>query len=299
MRSASGDVKPETTIYCVLYFRANAILWFTSFPSLPRRSGKAAKAGVSRLKFSGLESIDQPLPDHGQHPLAVARASAIFEILLCSGIPSQFALAYMFALAGFTPLVGGRLSFAYIATLLLLDATLLIALIFWLLRRRGERPRDVFIGSRPVQSEIRLGVGLTAVVFALAVVVLSAARVLVPSLHNVKENPLQDLIQTPMQALILAIVATISGGLREEIQRAFILHRFEQYLGGAYVGLILYSLVFGLGHSLQGWDAVLATAMLGAFWGWIYITRRSIVAPVVSHSGFNAAEIFVFLAGRR
>ena len=109
---------------------------------------------------------------------------------------------------------------------------------------------------------------LTAVVFALAVVVLSAARVLFPSLHNVEENPLQDLIQTPAQAFILAIVATISGGLREEIQRAFILHRFEQYLGGAHVGLILYSLVFGLGHSLQGWDAVLTTAMLGAFWGW-------------------------------
>ena len=249
-------------------------------------------------KIQRLDSIDQPLPEQGEHPLAVARASAIFEILLCSGIPSQFALAYMFALAGFTPLVGGQLSFAYITTLLLLDATLLIALIFWLLRRRGEHPRDVFIGARPIGSEIRLGIGLTAVVFALAIVVLSAARVLFPALHNVKENPLQDLIQSPAQALILAVVATISGGLREEIQRAFILHRFEQYLGGAYVGLILYSLVFGLGHSLQGWDAVLATAMLGAFWGSIYIARRSIVAPVVSHSGFNAAEIVVFLAAK-
>ena len=204
----------------------------------------------------------------------------------------------MFALAGFTPLVGGQLSFPYVATLLLLDATLLIALIFWFLRRRGERPRDVFLGGRPIGPEIRLGVGLTAVVFGLAVVVLSAARVLVPSLHNVDQNPLQDLIRTPVQAFLLAVVATISGGLREEIQRGFIIHRFEQYLGGAHVGLILYSLVFGLGHSLQGWDAVLTTTMLGAFWGWIYIRRRSIVAPVVSHSGFNAAEIFVFLVSR-
>jgi membrane protease YdiL (CAAX protease family) len=205
----------------------------------------------------------------------------------------------MFALAGFTPLVEGRLSFAYIASLLLLDATLLIALIFWLLSRRGEHPRDVFLGARPLVPEVKLGVGLTFFVFLLAVVVLSAARIYFPSLYNVKENPLQDLIQTPAQALILAIVATISGGLREEIQRAFIIHRFEQYLGGAYMGLFLYSLVFGLGHSLQGWDAVLTTALLGAFWGWIYITRRSIVAPVVSHSGFNAAEIFVFLVSRR
>jgi membrane protease YdiL (CAAX protease family) len=246
-----------------------------------------------------LESPDRPLPAAEPHPLAVARASAIFEILLCSGIPSQLALAYMFALAGFSPLVGGRLSFAYIASLLLLDATLLIALIFWLLRRRGELPRQVFLGARPVRTEIKLGIGLTAVVFALAVIVLSAARVLFPSLHNVKDNPLQDLIQTPAQAFILAIVATISGGLREEIQRGFIIHRFEQYLGGAHVGLILYSLVFGLGHSLQGWDAVLTTALLGAFWGWIYIRRRSVVAPVVSHSGFNAAEIVVFLVSRK
>jgi membrane protease YdiL (CAAX protease family) len=246
-----------------------------------------------------LDPIEQPPPDHHDpHPLAVARISAIFEILLCSGIPSQLALAYMLALAGLTPMVDGRLSLGYVATLLLLDATLLIGLIFWLLRRRGERPGAVFLGSRPIGGEVKLGVWLTAAVFALAVVILSTARILFPALNNVKENPLQDLIQTPVQAFLLAIVATISGGLREEIQRAFILHRFEQYLGGAHVGLVLYSLVFGLGHSLQGWDAVLTTTMLGAFWGWIYISRRSIVAPVVSHSGFNAAEIFVFLAAR-
>ena len=201
----------------------------------------------------------------------------------------------MLALAGLSPLDGGELSFAYITTLLLLDASLVTALIFWLLRRHGEQPSRLFLGTKPLWPEITLGVGLTIVVFVLAVLVLSAARQFFPSLHNVKENPLQQLIQSPSQALMLAIVATIAGGIREEIQRAFILHRFEQHLGGAYVGLILYSAAFGVLHSLQGWDAVLATAMLGAFWGHIYITRRSIVAPVVSHSGFNAAEIFVFL----
>jgi membrane protease YdiL (CAAX protease family) len=234
-----------------------------------------------------------------QRPARSPKASAIVEIVLCSGVPSQLALAYMFALAGFTPLQGGRLSFGYITTLLLLDATLMIALILWLLRRRGEHPRDIFLGTRPVEREIWLGVPMTVLVFMLAFIVMSAARLVVPSLHNVQENPLQELISTPTQALILGIVATIGGGLREEIQRAFILHRFQQHLGGAAVGLTLYSLVFGLGHSLQGWDAVLATSMLGFFWGYIYLTRRSIVAPVVSHSGFNAAEIMVYLASRK
>jgi membrane protease YdiL (CAAX protease family) len=245
-----------------------------------------------------LDSTELAPSEPGSHTVATARASAILQILLCSGIPSQFALAYMFALAGFSPLVGGRLSFGYITTLLLLDATIMIGLIVWLLHRHDETPRDVFLGTRPIRHEIYLGIPLTAVVFLLAVMVLSTARLLIPSLHNVQENPLQDLIRTPSQALILGVVATIGGGLREEIQRAFILHRFEQHLGGAHVGLILYSVVFGLGHSLQGWDAVLTTAMLGAFWGYVYIRRRSIVAPVVSHSGFNAAEIFVFLVTR-
>jgi membrane protease YdiL (CAAX protease family) len=246
-----------------------------------------------------LDSLE-PTPPVAQRPaVAAARVSALLEILLCSGVPSQFALAYMFALAGFSPLVGGRLSLPYVTTLLLLDATILITLIFWLLQRHGESPREVFLGRRPVGHEIYLGIPMTVVVFLLAVVVLSTAQLLVPSLHNVRENPLQQLIETPAQAAILAIVATIGGGLREEIQRAFILHRFEQHLGGAYVGLILYSTVFGIGHSLQGWDAVLTTALLGAFWGYIYIARRSIVAPVVSHSGFNAAEIFMYLASRK
>jgi membrane protease YdiL (CAAX protease family) len=205
----------------------------------------------------------------------------------------------MFALAGFAPHENGRLSFGYVTTLLLVDAVSMIALIWWLLRRRGESPRHVFLGARPVGREIWLGLPMTAAVFILAVTVMSAARLFIPSLHNVEENPLQQLISSPAQGLILGVVATIGGGLREEIQRAFILHRFEQHLGGAFVGLMLYSLVFGLGHSLQGWDAVLTTTMMGLFWGYVYITRRSIVAPVVSHSGFNAAEIFVYLISKK
>ena len=235
-------------------------------------------------------------PAESPYALTQARASAIFEIVLCSGVPSQLALVSLFSLAGFSAYgADGRLSFGYIAALLLLDATLLITLIFWFLRRHGEHPRDVFLGRRPVGHEILIGLPMTGVVFMIAVLVLSTAQRLFPGLHNVDENPLQQLIQSPGQALVLVIVATIGGGLREEVQRAFIIHRFEQHLGGGMVGLIVYSLIFGLGHALQGWDAVLATSMLGLFWGYVYLKRRSIAAPVVSHSGFNAAEIFVFL----
>jgi membrane protease YdiL (CAAX protease family) len=89
------------------------------------------------------------------------------------------------------------------------------------------------------------------------------------------------------------VVAVVAGGLREEVQRAFILHRFEQYLGGAMVGLVVFSVAFGLGHLIQGQDAAIATGLLGAFWGIVYLKRRSIVAPVICHALFNLTEVVI------
>ena len=90
----------------------------------------------------------------------------------------------------------------------------------------------------------------------------------------------------------------VAGGVREEIQRGFILHRFSQYLGGGAVGVVVHSALFGLGHVDQGWDATLAVGTLGAIWGTIYLMRRSIIAPMVSHAGFNLAQLVKFMALR-
>jgi membrane protease YdiL (CAAX protease family) len=229
----------------------------------------------------------------------VDRLAALVEVAICSGFPSQIALIYLLALAGYSPFQGGaRLSLGYVGTLLLLDAAVLIGLIVWLLFLHGERPRDIFLGRRAVSQEALLGVPLTVVVFGLVFVVLTLVQRLAPWLHNVPQNPLEQLIRSPRDAILFAAVATVGGGLREEIQRAFILHRFDQHLGGAWVGIVLFSILFGAGHAIQGWDAAITTATLGAFWGLVYLSRGSIVAPVVSHSGFNTAEIIRFLVLR-
>jgi membrane protease YdiL (CAAX protease family) len=83
----------------------------------------------------------------------------------------------------------------------------------------------------------------------------------------------------------------VAGGVREEVQRAFVLRRFERYLGGPVVGLVVFSVAFGAGHIIQGRDVALITATLGAFWGVVYLRRRSVVGPVVSHSLFNVSQI--------
>jgi membrane protease YdiL (CAAX protease family) len=201
-----------------------------------------------------------------------------------------------FQALGFPPRdSAGRLSLPYVVTLSLVDTMLLIALIVLFLLSHRENPREVFFGGRPIARELAAGLPLTFVALFIGIAVLAAIQIVAPSLHNVPENPLQDLIRSPRDASIFAVVVIVAGGIREEIQRAFILHRFEVWLGGARVGAIAGSVAFGLGHLVQGVDAAIATGVLGLFWAAVYLRRRSIVAPMVSHSGFNLLEIGQYL----
>ena len=181
----------------------------------------------------------------------------------------------------------------------LVDAVLLIGLILFFLRTHGESPREVFLGRRPIAEEARAGLPLSFAALAIAFTAILLIQRFAPWLRTEERNPLQDLLARPQDAAVMAVVLVVAGGIREEIQRAFLLRRFEQWLGGPVVGVLIASVGFGAGHVIQGADVAVVTGLLGMFWAIIYLRRRSIVAPVVSHSGFNLLQLGQFLiAGR-
>jgi membrane protease YdiL (CAAX protease family) len=230
-------------------------------------------------------------------PTLQQRAMAAIEVLLCSDYPTQILLGGTFTALGYSAQTAdGGLSIGFVATLSLLDTVALIGLMWFFLAARGDRVRDVFLGSRPIASEVRAGLPMILLAFLVAAIVLLSIRALVPSLHNVETNPLQELMRNPRDAALFALVAVVAGGIREELQRAFLLNRFERWLGGPRIGVIAASAAFGLGHLLQGADAAIATGVLGAFWAIVYLRRRSVVAPMVSHSGFNLLQLVQLLA---
>jgi membrane protease YdiL (CAAX protease family) len=190
----------------------------------------------------------------------------------------------------------GGLSPRFVVALSMLDTVLLLGMIFFFLRAHGERPSEVLLGTRPLTPEIVVGVLLLPIIFMLVLLVLAAILTIAPQLRNVPRNPLEDLLQNHFDAMLFGIVAMIAGGVREEVQRGFILHRFDGYLGGGVVGLVVFSVVFGLGHIYEGYDVAIVTSVLGAIWGAVYLLRRSIVAPMVSHAGFNLAQLVKYLA---
>jgi membrane protease YdiL (CAAX protease family) len=217
-------------------------------------------------------------------------------VVICSDFPTQIAIASTFGALGFAPYgPGGQLQVNFVVALSLLDTAALVALVLMFLYAHGEHPRDVFLGPRRVTTEIAFGIPLIAIAVGIGLIVLVVIMKVAPSLHTVANNPLQELLRSPRDAALFAVVVVIAGGVREEIQRAFLLRRFEQSLGGGAVGVVSTSIAFGAGHLLQGVDAAIATGVLGAFWGLAYLTRRSVIAPMVSHSGFDLLQIVQFI----
>jgi membrane protease YdiL (CAAX protease family) len=219
------------------------------------------------------------------------------EILVCSGYPTQIGIGFALRAAGLSPVRDdGTLSAPFIFTLSIVDTVVLLSLIVALLLRRGESPRRVFMGDRSIVGEAGVGVLSLPVVFSIVVLVSVLVGRFAPSLHNVPENPLQGFLGTQSGLVMFLFVVIVAGGLREELQRAFLLHRFRGDLGQPWMGVFITSLAFGMGHTLQGLDAAIITGLLGALWGVIYLVRGSVVASIVSHSLFNSSELLrVFL----
>jgi len=240
--------------------------------------------------------IDDPAP--ARSVLPIERIAAALEVILCSGFPTQLVVVTVLNTFGFKVHLGdGRLAPAFIFALTLSDTVLLVGLVFFFLRSHRESARGALFAHRRMSAEVLAGIILIPVSFVVVAMVLVIIRQLDPALHNVPLNPFADFARTRVAAIMFGFLVIIAGGVREEIQRGFILHRFEQYLGGGPLGLALFSVVFGLGHVEQGYDVAVGTAALGALWGAVYLRRRSVVAPMIAHGGFNLAQVanFFFL----
>jgi membrane protease YdiL (CAAX protease family) len=231
-------------------------------------------------------------PIHPQLSARQQRVLALLEVLLCSSLPTQFLIASLLGAVGIVPRVGDQLSLTFVLVLSLTDTAVLIGLMVALTRAHGDSPSLLWRGRAPLRGEIVIGLLLVPVAVFMVAFLLGIIRTFAPGLHNVPENPLEALATRGAGgAALFGIVAIVAGGIREELQRAFLLQRFERHLGGATVGVVVLSTAFGLGHALQGWDAAVATGALGAFWAILYLRRRSSVAPMVSHAGFNSIEV--------
>lgn len=234
-----------------------------------------------------------PVPPLPTRP-AMSRGRAVAEVVLCSSYPTQVAAAAALVAAGVPAQhADGGLNATFVFAVSTLDALMVVGLIVFFLRRNRDVLADVFFGARAIWREAALGVAIVPLVTLGVGGVVLAARKALPSLHNVDVNPLTSFMADPALAVLFAVIVVLAGGVREEMQRAFQLHRLSRHVCSPLVALALTSVAFGLGHTVQGRDVALATFGLGVLWGAMYLARRSLVAGAVSHGLFNLGQVAI------
>lgn len=243
-------------------------------------------------------ALPGPVAEAGPPPLS--RARAVVEALLCTSYPTQVVAAALLAMAGRGPQTAdGLLDPHFVIAVSVLDALLVLGLVVAFLWRRGESFHQLCLGSVPVWREAALGVSLVVPITLGVAAIVLGARALWPSLHNVPVNPLAAIMADPQLVVLFAVVVVLAGGVREEIQRAFQLHRLTPAVMQPGLAVLVTSVAFGLGHLIQGRDVALATATLGAVWGTLWLRRQSLVAAAMCHALFNLGQVAAgWAAGR-
>ena len=219
------------------------------------------------------------------------RIAAAFEVLtvaFAGSFVSQLALSSL-GYSGAHILKDARLLFIFLMS----EATVSLILIYLFLRLRGEHFRT--LGLKPVRGWIEAWTGIGCVPFLFLATYLVALffQYFLPQYVST-HNPILDLLRSKGDLILFLISSFYVGGLKEEIQRAFVLVRFERFLGGIWVGLLLWSLFFGIGHRTQGVDNAFGAGVLGVLFGLLYIWRRSLTGPVLAHTLFDVITLYTF-----
>jgi membrane protease YdiL (CAAX protease family) len=183
--------------------------------------------------------------------------------------------------------------------LVLAQNLLAVLSIILFLRLEGRSLSYLGFGRGSLRRELGLGLLLFPPILVLAVGAEMAILRFLPALHDVEVNPFLALLEGPGSLAALLAGSVLGGGLGEETVRAFVLRRFQTHLGSLWVGLVVWSLVFGALHLEQGMDKALVVGLLGFAFGLLFVWRRSPVAAMVVHGAFNATQTLAayFLMG--
>lgn len=218
------------------------------------------------------------------------RLRAILEILLVSGIISGYLADLCLAFTGNWNTESFLNDVGMLSFFLILESGFTFLLLLFLLRIHREKVRSIGLHGNRWKSNLGLGLGTVPLLFAVNFAVAWFFQTFLPR-YYLEENPLMENIRTVQELGLFIIAAIVAGGIREELQRAFILNRFEQYLGGAGLGLALWSVAFGIGHAIQGPQAIVTAGIFSVIFGLLYLRRKSLLAPIAAHSVYNTLAL--------
>ncbi len=191
--------------------------------------------------------------------------------------------------AGLSPMAGAR----QLAVFMWSEAVVTLLILTVLLRIRGEGWWHLGWTSDRWHADSRIGLLILPGLFAVTFLIGGLFHTFWPEYASEK-NPLLEMIRTRQDLALFLISSVFVGGFKEEVQRAFILKRFERDLGGIWVGLLIWTPVFAALHYVQGVDKAIGAGVLGLIFGLLYAWRRRLAAPIVAHALYDITTLLLF-----
>lgn len=165
-------------------------------------------------------------------------------------------------------------------------------LVLYFVWQSGEPFRAIGWTGRWWPLQIGLGIVLFPAVLigALAVAWLSISLGL-SNPHTTLRSVLliQSWSQAPLAVLLVAVVAVAE----ETIFRGYLLLRFRSITGNLGMAIVLSTIIFTAGHNYEGGAGMATVAVLGLVFTGLYLSTRSLIAPIVVHFLFDLFGVVV------
>ncbi len=169
----------------------------------------------------------------------------------------------------------------------------LIVIIWFGIRSRSVRLRDLIGGRWKTVEGFLLDVAIAIVFWVIALLLLFAVRVALGTidLHNLEKSKddairlLSPLAPHNYLEAVFFVVLSVSAGLFEEIIfRGYLQRQFIALSRNATAGIVLSGAIFGLAHGYQGGRMMIAIGIFGIFFGILAYARKSLRPGMMAHA---------------
>jgi membrane protease YdiL (CAAX protease family) len=157
----------------------------------------------------------------------------------------------------------------------------------------GQGPRQLGFTRAGLGRELLLG-GPALVGAYVAHLAAAIPLVLIATLLNlakdealVRKELATSLVGSGLSIPAFAAAMVLIASFEELAFRGFLVPRLRQVFGRWWMAVALSSVLFGLGHVYEGTLAIVQTAVLGAYFGAVFLLRFRLASVMVAHGLFN------------
>jgi membrane protease YdiL (CAAX protease family) len=169
----------------------------------------------------------------------------------------------------------------------------LILLVWFGIRLRGVRMRDLIGGKWKTVEAFLLDVGIALGFWIVALSILFGVRVALGTidLHNMQKS-VDDTVRilgplaphTYLEAGLFVLLSVSAGLFEEIIFRGYLQRQLGALGRSAVVGIVASAAIFGLGHGYQGARMMVVIGVFGALFGILAHFRKSLRPGMMTHA---------------